>query len=107
MYSINCKLTQQPWWWPANEAIVFLGVCVFINTIDDGAKPNKSSLKHTEKTLNTGRLHAGKYLCKNMMAKEGGRCLLEGGVFSETYDISPPLSPPILVAESNQQKRGA
>ena len=61
MYSIcflDCKLTQQPWWWPANEAIVFL--CVFTNTIDDGAKPNKSSLKHTEKTLDTGRLHAGK-----------------------------------------------
>ena len=29
-----------------------------------------------------------KNLCKNLMVKEGGGCLLEGAVFSGTYSIS-------------------
>ena len=28
--------------------------------------------KHSQKTLNTGRLHGGKYLCKNLGVEEGG-----------------------------------
>ena len=35
-----------------------------------------------QKTLDTGRLHGGKYLSKNSGVKEGGGCLLEGSIFS-------------------------
>ena len=35
--------------------------------------------------LNTGHLQKWKYLCQNMGVKEGGGCLLEGGVVSGTY----------------------
>ena len=45
-----------------------------MNSIDDGAKATKHSLK----TLDAGHLHGGKYL-------EGGGLYLEGGVFLGTY----------------------
>ena len=48
-------------------------------------KLNQKLTKHSQKTLDTGRLHGGKYLCKNLGVKEGGGHLLEGGVFSEAY----------------------
>ena len=43
--------------------------------------------KHSQKILNTGRLHGGKYLYKNLGVKEGGGRLLKGGVFSGAYGI--------------------
>ena len=51
---------------------------------------NQKLTKHSQKMLNTGRLHRGNiaYLCKNLGFKEGGGCLLEGGVFSGIYGIT-------------------
>ena len=46
---------------------------------------NQKLTKHSQKTFDTGRLHGGKYLCKNLRVKEGEGGLLEGGVFSGTY----------------------
>ena len=41
--------------------------------------------KHSQ-MLDTGCLHGvKKYLCKKLGVKEGGGCLLEGGVFSGAY----------------------
>ena len=48
---------------------------------------NQKLTKHSQKTLDTGRLHGEKYLCKNLGVKEGGGCLLEGGVFLGAYGI--------------------
>ena len=46
---------------------------------------NQKLTKHSQKMLDTGCLHGGKNLCKNLGVKEGGGCLLEGGVFSGAY----------------------
>ena len=46
---------------------------------------NQKLTKHSQKTLDTGRLHEGKYLCKNLGVKEGGGRSLEGGVFWGAY----------------------
>ena len=46
---------------------------------------NQKLTKHSQKTLDTGCLHGGKYLCKNLGVKEGGGRLLEGGIFSGAY----------------------
>ena len=35
--------------------------------------------------LATGHLHEKIYLCKKTRVKEGGGCLLKGGIFSRTY----------------------
>ena len=41
--------------------------------------------KHSQ-MLDTGCLHGGKkYICKKLEVKEGGGCLLEGGVFLGAY----------------------
>ena len=54
-----------------------------MNLIDDDL--NQKLTKHSQKTLDMGRLHGGggggggKYLCKNLGVEEGGGHLLEGG----------------------------
>ena len=47
--------------------------------------------------LNKGRLHEGKYLCKNLGVKEGGRHLLKGGVFMGTYSIRLSTKATLLI----------
>ena len=52
----------------------------FTNLIDDDL--NQKLTKHSQKTLDTGRLHGGgggEYLCKNLGVEAGGGRLLEGG----------------------------
>ena len=39
--------------------------------------------KHSQKTLDMGRLHGRKYLCKNLGVEEGEGRLLEGGTIVE------------------------
>ena len=48
---------------------------------------NQNPTKYSRKTLDMGCLHGEKYQCKNLGIKEGGGCLLEGGVFSGAYSV--------------------
>ena len=48
---------------------------------------NQKLTKHSQNTLDMGRLHGGKYLCKNLGLKRGRGRLIEGGVFSGAYGI--------------------
>ena len=47
-----------------------------MNLISDDL--NQKLTKHSQKTLDMGRLHGGKYLGKNLGIEKGGGCLLEG-----------------------------
>ena len=48
---------------------------------------NQKLTKHSriQRMLNTGHLHGKNLLCKNLGFKDGGECLVEGGLFSGTY----------------------
>ena len=46
---------------------------------------NQKLTKHSRNMLDTGCLHSEKLLCKNLGVKDGGECLLEGGLFSGTH----------------------
>ena len=59
----------------------------FVHTCLRTMELNQKLTKHSQKTLDMGRLHGGKYLCTNLGVKEGGGHLLEGGVFLGTYGM--------------------
>ena len=85
---------QKPWRWPAYSSTC---VCVFANTINDGAKP-KAHYGTPRRCSIWGVYMLEKY--KNLGVKEGGGHLLEGGVFLGTYSTlclkicsSSPVTP--------------
>ena len=64
---------------------------------------NQKLAKHYQKTLNTECVHRGKYLHKNLGVKEGGGCLLKGGIFSGTYSIGNVYGQVMLYVKSYLQ----
>ena len=59
-------------------------VCTCLQT-QSTTELNQILTKNPENAQYRGAYIGEKYLCKNLGVKEGGGCLLEGGVFSGTY----------------------